>query len=135
MELHLPSCLPSYHRPTFHTPGLGISSSRNAIIGHLHSRIDTGVVDYMPDCILGFAALEGTEDSHHARQPQDHNPGDWDAMSKIPLRVPGNGCHTWRQSAQGLWTLLIPFSSPTFEGLNVSLKISAILHQKKKLCH
>lgn len=74
----------------------------------------------MPDCIPGFAALEGTEDSHHARQPQDHNPGDWDAMSKIPSRVPENGFHNWRQSAQGLWTLLIPFSSPTFEGLNVS---------------
>lgn len=29
-------------------------------------------------------------------------PGDWDAMSNIPSRVPGNGCHTWRQPAQGL---------------------------------
>lgn len=67
------------------------------------SEIHVEVVDYILNCTLSFAAMQMTEDPHHAAQLQA-----WQrklsetVCSSIPLRSFGHDCRIWRQAAQGL---------------------------------
>lgn len=77
---------------------------------------------------LSFAAMQVTEDPHHVSQLQGLQHKLLEALClSIWLRSPGNGCCIWKQSAQRLWTLLIPFSFPKFKEIIILWKTRTVL--------
>lgn len=116
-----PSQLPSHS--TGHPQGFldtwTISAPSNSTVGPFHSEkkektkrgrgaeVGLEVVDYILDYILRFAAMKVTVDLHHISQLQglQHK-----LLETVHSSIPLNGYHIWRQSSQGLWTLLFPIS-------------------------